>query len=121
MTARDRLNRRSRPVAITMYLAILFIAIAFMVEERFSLPIVVPSVIVVFLVSVAINYFLFRCDHCLGNLAPAMWRGSMRIDKHVGFCPYCGISIDVESPEKASPRAGVDAEQGAAADRGNRH
>jgi hypothetical protein len=51
--------------------------------------------------------FWFRCPSCRGNLSQLfVARGPFGFGRRARFCPYCGISLDEESPTEESVEAG---------------
>jgi hypothetical protein len=113
MTARDRLNRRMRPAGIAMYGAVCLLLIGTAIEVVGNLDLELPLVLafgMLCLISMATQVLLFRCHRCLGNMAPILWwRGGLKIDQRVCFCPFCGVSLDQELPEGSGDLVGVNA------------
>jgi hypothetical protein len=105
MTARDQLNRRMRLVGIVMSVAfalvLIGIAVSEFVGQQTFLFIFAPGFAMTVIASHALHFFLLRCPKCVGNLSPLLWwRGSLPIDLRVGYCPFCGVSLDEDLPSR---------------------
>lgn len=99
MTARDRLNRKKRPVAILVYFTLAIFLLGFL----FS--IVFPAFVVVgfwgfgiFIVTLGYACFAIRCPVCRAFWGrQAMLSGSLfSISSKIKACPNCGIDLDAE-------------------------
>jgi hypothetical protein len=78
---------------------ILFAAGGFIVSENKSLFFIPLLAFAGFAGAILFLQFGIRCPQCrnpIGQLTMLSKGGYFRISKNVGFCPYCGISLDAE-------------------------
>ena len=96
------------------------LALAVLFGQEPILAIIFPGFGLAFTASTFAYLVGLHCQMCSGNLGPlVMNRGWLSIDPRVCFCPYCGARMDDDLPTEPPSVLRHDAEQGAAADRGN--
>jgi hypothetical protein len=102
VSAREKLNRRLRPLAIALYggfgLACVSVPFASTIRNYVAVPVVLG--LVVSTASMLAIQFRIRCPFCnmnLGQLALASGR-PWGFGRGFNFCPKCGTSLDKEMP-----------------------
>jgi hypothetical protein len=107
MNIRDHLNRRITPVHVVMLgCFILFGASGFIVTEDKTLFFLPILAFVGFGGAILYLFYGIRCPQCrnsLGQMTYLPKGGYFRLSKDLGYCPFCGISLDTEMGADGQP------------------